>query len=94
MTGRLLVQVRPEATMTLQGDQAVQVRIRLASGSQGSLWVADSCDRIPPAAYVISRSDAYLIPLSEVPGAGAGVCLASSDGAIRVSASLTPAARR
>jgi hypothetical protein len=94
MTGQLLVQVRPEATMTLQGDQAVQVRIRLASGSQGNLWVADSCDRIPAAAYVISRSDAYLLPLSEIPGTGAGLCLVSSDGAIRVSLSLTPGARR
>lgn len=88
-TSLLVVQFRPEAVLVAEGAESARLKIRLAQGATAQLWIAESCDKNPAEAYVISNSSEFAIPLSAVPGSGAAVCLASSDGAIRTSAPLS-----
>ena len=84
-TGQLSVTVRPELTATLDGGGSVQVRIRLAPGTQARVWTAESCAAPIPDAYVIARSGTYHIATSTLAGNGTTVCLASSDGRLAFS---------
>ena len=65
-SARLVVQVRPEAALLPVGDSAVRLKIRLAPGTQATLWASDSCEAPLPNGFVVSRSGAYLIPLSAI----------------------------
>ena len=87
-TGQLCVAVRPELSATLDGSGSVQVRIRLAPGAQARVWTAASCATPRPDAYVIALSGMYRIAVDTLPGSGAVVCVASSDGRLSSSTPL------
>ena len=79
----LIVQVRPEAALSRQSEGSLLLKIRLAERTQANLWNARTCDTPEPQSYLVIRSGVYTIPLPALPGpAGAGTCLASSDGVI------------
>ena len=81
---QLVVQVRTEAVLTWQGQDAVVVKVRVASGNQVKVWVEDSCGSPSANEHIIANSGTYTIPLSDMDGLGrANVCLASTDGSIR-----------
>jgi hypothetical protein len=85
----LLLIVRPEALLLRQGSDAVQLKIRLAEGTEARLWGADSCGAPASGAMVISRSDSYIIPLSAFGASNSRqACLASSDGTLQRSVTL------
>ncbi len=85
VTHQLFVQVRPEVALSHQGEATLRLKIRLAPGAQAMLWNAETCNEPDPEAYRVVRSGVYSIPLSAIPGpAGAGTCVASSDGALAV----------
>ena len=87
-TGQLYVAVRPELSATVDGSGSVQVRIRLAPGTQARVWTAASCAAPSPDAHVIARSGTYRIALDTLPGSGTTVCIASSDGRLSSSTPL------
>ncbi len=80
---QLIVQVRSEAAITWQGENAVLVKVRLASGTQVKVWAEDSCGSPSPNGHVIATSGTHTILLGEMDGLGkANVCLSSSDGSL------------
>jgi hypothetical protein len=87
-TGQLYVAVRPELSATLDGSGSVQVRIRLAPGAQARVWTSAACAAPSPDSYVIARSGIYRIAVDTLPGSGAMVCVASSDGRLSSSTPL------
>src|SRR5437660_1215585 len=84
-SAQLSVDVRPEATLTWQGDSTVLVKARLAMGTQARVWADESCGAPTTASQVISRSGTVVIQLADIGGAGRPiVCLSSSDGRLSV----------
>ncbi|MBI3667355.1 MAG: hypothetical protein HY236_14205 [Acidobacteria bacterium] len=83
---QLLVQVRPEALLLQQDENAVGLRIRLASGTMARIWTDRSCGLPESDTYLVSRSGTYIIPFSAIENKGATtICLSSSDGSISTS---------
>jgi hypothetical protein len=79
----LVVQVRSEAAIAWQGEDAVLVKVRLAPGTQVKVWAEDSCGS-PAKGQVIAASGTYTIPLIGINGTWkTDVCLVFSDGSIR-----------
>jgi hypothetical protein len=84
-SAQLAVDIRPEATLTWQGDSAVLVKARLAPGTQARVWADQSCGAPTTASQVISASSTVVIQLADIDGAGKPmVCLSSSDGRLSV----------
>lgn len=84
---QVMVDVRPEAALSWQGDGAVLLKARLAPGTLARVWADDSCGAPITEAQVIPGSGMYTIPLADLGAAGKPmVCLSSSDG--RLSAAL------
>ena len=84
---QIMVDVRPEAILTWQGDSAVLVKARLATGTQARVWADQSCLTPTAASQVISASSTVVIQLADIGGTGKPVvCLSSSDR--RISATL------
>jgi hypothetical protein len=76
--------VRPEARLDQDGT-FLNVKIRLARGADARLWSATTCGAPLADTLVISRSGTHTIPLSALGGpAGENICLASSDGTLRL----------
>jgi len=85
-TTQVAVNVGPEGTLVWQGDSAVLVRARLASGTQARVWADDTCGAPTAGSQTISASGVVMIELANINGTGKPlVCLASSDGKISVS---------
>jgi hypothetical protein len=83
-TASLLLQVRPEARLDQDGA-FLRVKIRLARGADARLWSATACGAPLADTLVISRSGTHTIPLSALGApAGENICLASSDGTLRL----------
>ena len=81
---QLVVQVRSEAAIAWQGENAVVVKVRLAPGTQVKVWAEDSCGTPAANGQVIAASGTYTIALEVIAGTGkANVCLDSTDGSIR-----------
>ena len=86
MTTQVAVNVGPEGTLTWQGNSAVLVKARLASGTQARVWADDTCGAPTADSQMISASGVVAIELANINGSGKPlVCLASSDGRISVS---------
>jgi len=86
VSNTLMVQARPEATLSRQGETTVVVKIRLAPATEAALWRAKNCGIADAQAFRISRSGTYAIPVSAITGVVDGdTCLASTDGVIVVS---------
>ena len=81
----LSVVVRPAVAVTMAEAQTVGLRIRLAPQTQATIWRDDNCGAAP-GGFVISQSGTYSIPLAQLGGRGAKVCVASSDGVLKASA--------
>ena len=81
----LSVVVRPAVAVTLAGASTVGLKIRLAPQTQATIWRDDNCGAAP-GGFVISQSGTYSIPLAQLSGRGAKVCVASSDGVLTASA--------
>jgi hypothetical protein len=83
-TASLTLQVRPEARLDQEGA-FLRVKIRLARGADARLWSATACGAPLADTLVISRSGTHTIPLSALGApAGENICLASSDGTLRL----------
>jgi hypothetical protein len=83
-TTSLTLQVRPEARLDQDGA-FLHVKIRLARGADARLWSATACGAPLADTLVISRSGTHTIPLSALGApAGENICLASSDGTLRL----------
>jgi hypothetical protein len=81
---QLVVQVRSEAAIAWQGENAVLVKVRLGPGIQARVWTDDSCGTPSVNGQVIRGSGTYTIPLAAIDGSGtANICLSSSDGGLR-----------
>lgn len=84
-SAQLSVDVRPEATLTWQGDSTVLVKARLATGTQARVWADESCGQPTAASQAISASGTIVIQLVDINGAGKPmICLSSSDGRLSV----------
>jgi hypothetical protein len=84
-SAQLAVDVRPEATLTWQGDSTVLVKARLAPGTQARVWGDESCGAPAAASQVISASGTVVIQLADINGAGKPIiCLSSTDGRLSV----------
>jgi len=84
-SAQLAVDVRPEATLTWQGDSTVLVKARLAPGTQARIWADESCGAPTATSQVISASGTFVIPIADIDGTGKPVvCLSSSDGRLSV----------
>jgi hypothetical protein len=87
-TTSLTLQVRPEARLDQDGD-FLRVKIRLARGADARLWSATACGAPLADTLVILRSGTHTIPLSALGApAGENICLASSDGTLRLTRAL------
>ena len=84
-SAQLAVDVRPEATLTWQGNSTVLVKARLAPGTQARVWADQSCGAPTAMSQVIPASGTIVIQLADIDGAGKPmVCLSSSDGRLSV----------
>ena len=84
-SAQLAVDVRPEATLTWQGDSTVLVKARLAPGTQARVWADESCGAPIAMSQVISASGTVVIQLADIDATGKPiVCLSSSDGRLSV----------
>ena len=80
-SAQLAVDVRPEGTLTWQGDSMVLVKARLAPGTQARVWADQSCGAPIATSQVISASGSVVIQLADIDGMGKPViCLSTSDG--------------
>lgn len=80
--GALLVSIRPEVQLRLQGRDRVSLRIRLAPQAQANLWRSDNCESSVGTPYVIVVSGDYSVPLASIAGEGSLICLRSTDGTL------------
>src|SRR5713226_9153649 len=77
-SAQLAVDVRPEATLTWQGDSTVLVKARLAPGTQVRVWADESCGAPIATSQVIPASGTVVIPIADLGGTGKPViCLSS-----------------
>ena len=84
----LLVQVHPEAELTVRGDYVV-VKVRLAPSMQALVWTEDTCGNSPKIGHVIAVSGIYNIPLQDLGESGrTNICFSSTDNNLRLSAPL------
>jgi hypothetical protein len=84
-SAQLAVDVRPEATLTWQGDSTILVKARLAQGTQARVWADQSCGAPTAMSQLIPASGTIVIQLADIDGAGKPmVCLSSSDGRLSV----------
>ena len=72
----LLLQVRPEAALTIEGGDMVLVKIRLAPGTKAQLAAQDDCTSPPPDAAVITESGVFHLRLK---GDGNYACLYTAE---------------
>jgi hypothetical protein len=80
-SAQLVIDVRPEATLTWQGVSTVLGKARLAPGTQARVWADESCGAPTAMSQVISASGTVVIQLADINGTGKPViCLSSSDG--------------
>jgi hypothetical protein len=87
-TTSLTLQVRPEARLDQDGA-FLHLKIRLARGADARVWSATACGAPLADTVVISRSGTHTIPLSALGApAGENICLASSDGTLRLTHAL------
>lgn len=85
MSAQISVNIRTEASLDASRMDAVRVKIRLAPGTNALVWTAqDSCTTPSMTGRSIASSGTYDIPTSDL-GSGNRVCVASSDGSIRLS---------
>jgi len=74
----LSVTFGPEVLATVQGTDAVALRIRLSPAATAQLWIADICSIPVAGARTISQTGEYQITVSSLPGVGGRFCLAST----------------
>ncbi|MBM3810876.1 MAG: hypothetical protein FJW20_04505 [Acidimicrobiia bacterium] len=82
---QIVVVVQPEVALSQPAPDTVRVKIRLGPQSQALLWRAESCATVPSDGYRLTKSGTHAVPVAAISGAGGRVCLASTDGALRVS---------
>jgi hypothetical protein len=80
-SSNLSVDFAPEVLMTRQ-SVVVHLKIRLSNGGSARIWLADNCTAQPEESgsnYLVGDSGEFEIPLANLPGRGARICLKSTD---------------
>jgi hypothetical protein len=78
-------------TLAWESDEAVLVKVRLAPGTQVTVWVDEACGTPSANGRLIPASGAFAIPLRSIGGPGKGnVCVSSNDGGLRTFLPVLP----